>query len=166
MSQHLEQIAARNVRAFIIFRMFFSARFYYPVFALIFLDFGLTLEQFSILNAIWALTIVLCEVPSGALADTIGRRNLLITTGICMVLEMGVLLVAPIGGGTWLFVFFLLNRLISGFAEAAASGSDEALTYDSLKAAGQESRWARVLERAHRDTSFAFFCDDDGCCGL
>lgn len=65
MSQHLEQIAARNVRAFIIFRMFFSARFYYPVFALIFLDFGLTLEQFSILNAIWALTIVLCEVPSG-----------------------------------------------------------------------------------------------------
>ncbi|MGB0344403.1 MAG: MFS transporter, partial [Coraliomargarita sp.] len=84
-----EATARRNVQAFTYFRMFFSARFYYPVFALLFLDFGLSLEQFGILNAVWAATIVLCEVPSGALADTIGRRNLLIATGLCMVVEMG-----------------------------------------------------------------------------
>ena len=157
MSASLEQIAQRNVRAFTLFRMFFSARFYYPVYALLFLDYGLTLEQFGLLNFIWAATIVLCEVPSGALADTIGRRNLLITTGICMIVEMGVLLIAPIGGGSWLFTLFLINRVISGFAEAAASGADEALTYDSLKAAGQEDRWGHVLERVQRDTSIAFF---------
>lgn len=157
MDLSFEQIATRNVRAFTLFRMFFSARFYYPVYALLFLDYGLTLEQFGILNGIWAATIVLCEVPSGALADTIGRRNLLIATGICMIVEMAVLLVAPVGGGGWLFTFFLINRIVSGFAEAAASGSDEALTYDSLKAAGQEDRWGHVLERVQRDTSIAFF---------
>lgn len=157
MPHSLEQIAQSNVRSFTLFRMFFSARFYYPVYALLFLDYGLTLEQFGLLNGIWAATIVLCEVPSGALADTIGRRNLLIATGICMIVEMGVLLVAPIGGGTWLFMLFLINRIVSGFAEAAASGSDEALTYDSLKAAGQEDRWGHVLERVQRDTSIAFF---------
>ena len=153
----LDKIAQRNVRAFTLFRMFFSARFYYPVYALLFLDYGLTLEQFGLLNGIWAATIVLLEVPSGALADTLGRRKLLIATGIFMVLEMLVLLVAPIDGGAVLFSLFVLNRVLSGAAEAAASGADEALAYDSLKAAGQEHRWGHVLERVQRDTSLAFF---------
>ncbi len=153
----LIQTAQRNVRSFTFFRMFFSARFYYPVYALLFLDYGLTLEQFGVLNAVWAATIVLAEVPSGALADTVGRRVLLIAAGVLMVLEMGVLLLAPIGGGNVLFLLFLVNRVLSGLAEAAASGADEALTYDSLKAAGLESTWGRVLERVQRDTSLAFF---------
>jgi len=153
----LEKIAWSNVRSFTLFRVFFSARFYYPVYALLFLDFGLTLGQFALLNAIWAATIVLMEVPSGALADTVGRRSLLIVAGICMLLEMAVLLFAPIGGGTLLFALFVLNRVLSGVAEAAASGADEALAYDSLKAAGLENQWGRVLERVQRDTSIAFF---------
>jgi len=153
----IEKIALKNVQSLTLFRMFFSARFYYPVYALLFLDYGLTLAQFGMLNALWALTIVLLEVPSGALADTLGRRNLLIAAGICMVLEMGVLLAAPIGGGYLLFGLFALNRILSGAAEAAASGADEALVYDSMKAAGIESRWGHVLERVQRDTSLAFF---------
>jgi MFS family permease len=153
----LEQVARRNVRAFTVFRMFFNARFYYPVYALLFLDYGLTLEQFGLLNGIWAVTIVLLEVPSGALADTLGRRKLIIGGGVLMVLEMLVLLIVPIGGGGWLFGLFVVNRVLSGAAEAATSGSDEALAYDSLKAAGQESRWGGVLEGVQRDTSLAFF---------
>ena len=121
------------------------------------MDFGLTLEQFGILNAVWAAAIVLFEVPSGALADTLGRRSLLIGTGILMVIEMSALLLAPINGGTLLFVLLLFNRVVSGLAEAAASGADEALAYDSLKAAGREDEWGKVLERVQRDTSLAFF---------
>ena len=153
----LQSIAQRNVRAFTIFRMFFNARFYYPVYALLFLHYGLTLEQFGILNGVWAATIVLLEVPSGALADTLGRRKLLILAGCLMVLEMAVLLVAPVGGGVLMFWLFVLNRILSGAAEAAASGADEALAYDSLRAAGQERQWGGVLERVQRDTSLAFF---------
>lgn len=153
----LDKIARRNLRAFALFRMFFTARFYYPVYALLFLDYGLTLEQFGILNGIWAVTIVLLEVPSGALADTLGRRKLLIWAGVCMILEMLVLLIAPINGGTLMFVLFAFNRVLSGIAEAAASGADEALAYDSLKAAGQENRWGHILEKVQRVTSVAFF---------
>jgi hypothetical protein len=61
--------ALSNVRRFIAFRAFFNARFYYPVFTILFLDYGLTIEQFALLNTVWAFTIVLAEVPSGALAD-------------------------------------------------------------------------------------------------
>ena len=87
MQEKLE-IARSNIRNFIAFRMFFNARFYYPVFAVIYLDFGMTLEQFAILNSIWAATIILAEVPSGALSDIIGRKKMIVTAGILMVVEM------------------------------------------------------------------------------
>jgi len=149
--------AMRNLKFFICFRMFFNARFYYPVFAIYFLEHGLTWEQFGILNGIWAITIILLEVPSGSLADTLGRKRLLVLAGICMVLEMLALLFAPMDGSTWVFSLFAINRIISGVAEAAASGADEALAYDSLKEAGMEKEWGKVLEKAQRFTSLAFF---------
>ena len=149
--------ATRNLRFFICFRMFFNARFYYPIFAIYFLEHGLTWEQFGILNGIWAITIILLEVPSGALADTLGRKRLLVLAGACMVLEMLALLFAPMDGSVWVFSLFAINRIISGTAEAAASGADEALAYDSLKDAGMEKEWGKVLEKAQRYTSLAFF---------
>ena len=149
--------AKRNLKFFICFRMFFNARFYYPVFAIYFLEHGLTWEQFGILNGIWAITIILLEVPSGALADTLGRKRLLVLAGLCMIVEMLALLCAPMDGSVWVFTLFAVNRIISGVAEAAASGADEALAYDSLKEAGMEKEWGKALERAQRFTSLAFF---------
>ena len=146
-----------NVRRFIAFRVLFNARFYYPVFTVLFLDFGLSLEQFAILNAAWAASIVLLEVPSGALADTIGRRNLVVIAAALMIVEMLLLLFAPIGQSPWVFYLFLANRLLSGAAEAAASGADEALAYDSLKEKGLEESWDAVLETQMRAQSVAFF---------
>jgi len=87
--------------------VFFNSRFYYPVFTILFLDFGLTLEQFALLNLVWAMTIVLLEIPSGALADTIGRKNLLVFAGVCMVLEMALLCFAPLGNPGCYFTSFL-----------------------------------------------------------
>ena len=149
--------AKRNLKLFICFRMFFNARFYYPIFAIYFLEHGLTWEEFGILNGIWAITIIMLEVPSGALADTLGRKKLLVLAGACMVIEMLALLWAPMDGSAWVFSLFAINRIISGVAEAAASGADEALAYDSLKAAGLEKEWGKALEKAQRFTSLAFF---------
>ena len=147
--------AIRNVRLFIAFRVFFNARFYYPVFTILFLDFGLSLEQFALLNAAWAASIVMLEVPSGALADTFGRRNLLVVTGVLMVLEIGLLCLVPLGNASLLFMVFMINRVLSGAAEAAASGADEALAYDSLKKEGQAGDWPLVLEKQMRIQSMA-----------
>jgi MFS family permease len=146
----------RNVRRFIAFRIGFNARFYYPVFTILFLDFGLSLEQFAILNAVWAAAIVLLEVPSGALADTVGRRNLLVVAALLMVIEISVLCFVPLSDSRLVFTAFLVNRVLSGAAEAAASGADEALAYDSLKEAGDVRDWGRVLERQMRLQSLAY----------
>src|SRR5210317_131872 len=123
---HASPFQIPNVRLFIIFRVLFNARFYYPVFSILFLDFGLTLSQFAILNAVWAATIVVCEVPSGALADIFGRRNLLVFAGSLMVIEIALWAFVPRDNLTLLFWVFVLNRILSGMAEAAASGADEA----------------------------------------
>jgi len=139
-------VARRNVALFVAFRILFNVRFYYPVFMVMFLDFGITLEQFGILNAIWAAAIVALEVPSGALADLVGRRRLLVAAAVLMVVEMLLLCLVPVPSA-WVFPSLVLNRIVSGVAEAFASGADEALAYDSLAAAGRAGEWPQVLER-------------------
>ncbi len=146
-----------NLRRFILFRLFYSARFYYPVFTILFLDYGLTLEQFALLNLAWALSIVVAEVPSGALADIVGRRRLVIFAAVMMVVEMSLLAFVPMGASGLLFTVFLINRISSGLSEAAASGADEALAYDSLKALGREEQWSHLLEKTSRVVSVGFF---------
>lgn len=155
-STHKSPFAIQNVRLFIAFRVFFNSRFYYPVFTILFLDFGLTLSQFALLNSIWAATIVLLEVPSGALADVVGRKNLLMFSGFVMVIEMGLLCIVPRGNADLLFAIFIINRVLSGAAEAAASGADEAIAYDALKIEGDEADWGRVLELVMRYQSIGF----------
>jgi MFS family permease len=145
-----------NVRRFIAFRAFFNCRFYYPVFTILFLDYGLTIEQFALLNTVWAFTIVLAEVPSGALADLIGRKRLLVATAWLMIAEMLLLSFVPLGNSKLIFTVFLVNRILSGLAEALASGADEAMAYDTLLAKGNPEDWPKVLDIQMRVRNFFY----------
>jgi len=147
---------SRNANRFIIFTVFFTARAYYPVLAVLFIDLGLTLDQFVFLNLIWAATIFLFEVPSGALADTIGRKRLLVAASALMTIEMLCLLFAPLNGGSLLFWLCVINRVCSGLSEACASGADQALAYDSLPEEDRTRGWDNLLGRAMRWRSIGF----------
>ena len=151
----MPDIAQANIRAFLWFRVLFNSRFYYPIFTILFLDFGLTIENFAALNALWAASIVLFEVPSGALADKLGRRRLVVFSAWLMVIEMAILVFMPIGGAL-VWPLMALNRIISGLAEACCSGADEALVYDALPAEGRDAAWTRVLARLMRWQSLTF----------
>ena len=145
----------RNLPLFVAFRVLFHARFYYPVIGVLFLDLGLTLEQYALLNVIWAVVIIVLEIPSGALADVIGRKRVVVLAAALMVAEMAVFAFAP--RGAWMFWLLVLNRILSGAAEACASGADEALAYDSLPEADRKTTWPRVLESLMRWKSGGFF---------
>jgi MFS family permease len=142
--------ADRNWRRFVLFRVLFNSRFYYPVLAVLFLDLGLSATQYTLLNFAWALAIVCTDLPAGALADRLGRRPLIVAAAVAMVTEMAVLCMAPAGGGTVLFLFCLTNRLLSGVAEGLASGADEALVFDSLAESGRSAEWSQVLDQVTR----------------
>jgi MFS family permease len=135
----------------------FNARFYYPVLGVLFLDLGLTVAQYAALNAVWAAAILLLEIPSGAMADAIGRKRMVVLAAGLYVAEMLVFALTPAGLGIWTFAFLAVNRVLSGAAEACASGADEALAYDSLPAEGREAAWAAVLNRLLKWQSAAFF---------
>ena len=139
-----------NPRRFVLFTVFYNARAYYPVLAILFIDLGLTLDQFVLLNLIWAATIFLFEVPSGALADTIGRKKLLVFAAGLMIVEILCLLLAPRNGGAMLLGLCVVNRICSGLSEACASGADEALAYDSLHESGREDSWDKLLATSMR----------------
>lgn len=148
-----EILQIRNVRYFLMFRSSYFARFYYPVFTLLYLDYGLTLSQFAMLNVVWAATIVLAEVPSGAFADTLGRKKLVVLSSLVMFIEIAMIAVVPTGNPTLVFWVFLINRILSGLAMALASGADEALAYDTLKEQGKEEAWPRILQLQLRISS-------------
>jgi MFS family permease len=152
----MTQDLSKNPNRFIVFSVFYTARSYYPILAILFLDLGLSLDQFVLLNLIWAATIFLFEVPSGALADTIGRKKLLIAASVLMIIEMLCLLVAPRDGGVLLLVLCTLNRICSGLSEACASGADEALAYDSLPKENRVAAWDSLLAKAMRWRSAGF----------
>lgn len=141
-----EILQIRNVRCFLMFRSSYFARFYYPVFTLLYLDYGLTLSQFAMLNVVWAATIVISEVPSGAFADTLGRKKLVVLSSLVMFIEIAMIALVPTGNTHLVFIVFLINRVLSGLAMSLASGADEALAYDTLKEQGKEEIWPQVLQ--------------------
>ncbi|WP_338899367.1 MFS transporter [Streptomyces sp. TG1A-60] len=114
----------------------------YPVYALLFSDTGLSIWQLSSLFALWSITGILLEVPSGAWADTVSRR---------LLLWLGPLLTA-VGFALWVIVpsywAFALGFVLWGVRGAIGSGALEALVYDELDRLGAADRYARVIGRA------------------
>src|SRR5271170_2320280 len=142
--------ADRNWRRFVLFRVLFNSRFYYPVLAVLFLDLGLSATEYTLLNFAWALAIVFTDLPAGVLADRIGRKPLVVAAAVFMVWEMFLLSVAPRHGGIVLLLCCLANRILSGMAEGMASGADEALVFDSLAERNRSDEWPKVLDQVMR----------------
>jgi len=139
-----------NWRRFVLFRVLFNSRFYYPVLAVLFLDLGLSATEYTLLNFAWALAIVVTDLPAGVLADRIGRKPLVVAAAVFMVLEMILLGVAPLHGGIVLLLCCLANRILSGMAEGMASGADEAIVFDSLAERDRSGEWPEVLDQVMR----------------
>ncbi|WP_141203937.1 MFS transporter [Streptomyces griseorubiginosus] len=113
----------------------------YPVYALLFADTGLPLWQISSLFALWSLTAVVLEVPSGAWADTVSRRRLLWTGPLLTAAGFALWVTVPSYGA------FALGFVLWGAGGALGSGSLEALVYDEMERLGAADRYARVMGR-------------------
>jgi len=102
---------------------------------------GLTMKDIMILQAVYSVAIVVLEIPSGYLADVIGRRKTLI---------MGAIF-GTIGFATYSFSFgfigFLVAEIILGIGQSCISGADSAMLYDSLLEKGMEKRYTRFEGR-------------------
>lgn len=87
---------------------------------------GLDMHQIMVLQAIYSVSIIALEIPSGYFADVIGRRRTLILGVIMGTVGMGLYSLS------YGFLGFLIAELVLGFGQSFISGADSALLYDSL----------------------------------
>jgi len=93
------------------------------------------------LQAVFAITIVLLEVPSGYVSDLLGRRRCLLMAGCLHGFGFTILYWADSFAG------FIGFELLAAVGVCFYSGTDVALLYDSLEALGDAGGKRRLLGR-------------------
>lgn len=111
----------------------------FPVYALLFADAGLSVGEISLLLALWSVTGIVLEVPSGAWADTVSRRALLALGAVTYAAAFATWVLAPTLPG------FAAGFVLWGLSGALTSGTFQALAYDGLAARGARHRYAHVI---------------------
>ena len=114
-----------NIRTIFLMGFFHSFMVVIPVFVPLLQGHGLSMSQVLQTQAMFALTIALCEVPSGYIADIWGRRRAIMIGSALNAIGFFSLLWADS------FMDFLLYELILGVGFSLISGADLALLYDT-----------------------------------
>jgi MFS family permease len=99
-------------------------------------------SEVMILQTIFTISIFLFEIPTGALADHLGRKSSMILGGITT--AGGFLLYTIVPN----FYLFALGEVIIALGFSLTSGADQALLYDSLKKLKQEQKSKKIFARA------------------
>lgn len=98
---------------------------------------GYSLTEIGIVETVFHVTSILFEIPSGVLADLFGRKNMLVVSSILRLMGNIVMICS--------FNLSMVCASISFYAMSYnfSSGSGDALAYDSLKLAGEESYYEK-----------------------
>jgi MFS family permease len=112
-----------------------------PVQTFYLIDRGMSMADLMLLESVLSVAIMFFEVPTGIVGDRVGRKWSLV-------------LGALIGLAAWVpfllatsFAMFALSFFMNGISFTFASGSDQALIYDHLKAKGRERSMSKVFGR-------------------
>lgn len=124
-------------------------RFFIPVIALFYIASQVTLEQFTIIFSVFALATLVLEIPSGVVADIIGKKKTLILSRALYIIEVYIL---AFHNG---FLLFLIAKIISGFGVSLSSGTSSALLYDTLKKLKIEKEHKRISGKLQTITSIS-----------
>lgn len=98
---------------------------------------GFSLVQIGFAETIFHITSLIFEIPSGMLADLLGRKRMLIVSQIMAII--GCLLMALIDGYSGVCISFVFQALNYNFA----SGTGDALAYDSLLLVNEQDRYEK-----------------------
>ena len=115
-----------NITKVAIIRFAQSFHLYIHAYALILIDRGLSLFQITSIESIVIATIFFMEIPTGVIADRIGRKWS-ITAALVLMMS-----------AEFLFLFartypvYIVVAILTGTGFAFASGAVEAMVYDSL----------------------------------
>jgi MFS family permease len=115
-----------------------SSLFWIPIWVLYYLRFT-SYAGIGIIESIMIFTSTALEIPTGAIADLLGKRNTLIASFVFR--SAGNILM----GLATSFSQIGFSVFIMTIGGALYSGTMESLVYDSLKEKGQESRFDKIV---------------------
>jgi len=118
------------VPAYVIERLFYQER-------------GMTVQMVVYCEIVYAIAIIVFEIPSGVLADKIGRKKLIVISSILHGFQFYALVYANT------FWHFAVVTFISGIGTAFGSGSYNALLYDSLKSCNRENEFEVICGKGN-----------------
>ena len=125
---------AGNINKVIIINFCQRFHLYVHALALLLLARGLTLVQISLIESIMIFTIFLMEVPTGVLADRVGRKWSIFASTLLLMSGEVIFIFARS------FEWYIFIALLTGTGFAFASGAVEALVYDSLPSSSKVNR--------------------------
>lgn len=144
-------MSLNNITKITIIRFLQSFHLYIHVYALILMARGLTLVQITSLESIVIAVIFLMEIPTGIIADRIGRKWSITCALIFMMSAETLFLFANHYG-----VYIIVSTL-TGIGFAFASGAIEAMVYDSLPLENRDNAMKRAMGSINSWSRIAFF---------
>lgn len=103
---------------------------------------GLSFFQIMILQSYFTAMIVILEIPSGAIADLLGRKIALVISAFSIASAAFTYSIIPN------FFMFMLAETLWAFGAALSSGTNDAFVYFSLKSYGNEKNLSTILGRS------------------
>lgn len=144
---------SKNIKVYKIYSIFSELLILGPIIVLYLLARGLEFTEIMVLQSIAAVAVVLFEVPTGVVADKIGRKFSMILGSLLWALSLFIYIIGKN------FYIFAVAEIIFSLGATFKSGADTALIYDSLKALKREKQFQRV-EGFSR--SFTFYAQGIG----
>ena len=138
-NKDLEAKLEKNVHRTLMLGFFQVFLVIMPVVVPFFQSKGLTMQEVFSLQALFSVVVVLTEVPSGYLADLLGRKNTLVIGAVIGALGHSALLISD---GFWTLAIF---EICLGISHSLISGADLALLYDTELALGQSEEKQRQV---------------------
>ncbi|MEO0492307.1 MAG: MFS transporter [Actinomycetota bacterium] len=130
-----------------------AASLIWGVNTLFLLDAGLSIQSVFVVNAVFSGGMVLFEIPTGVVADTLGRRvSYLLAIAVLAVTTLLYLICAETESGPWVFG---LVSVFMGLGFTFYSGALEAWLVDALRSVGEEGDLDRVFARSAQVTGLA-----------
>ena len=98
---------------------------------------GFSLPEIGLAETAYHAASLLTEIPSGTLADVFGRKRMLLISTLIHILASIVMILSND------LSLVCLSIALYAICDSFASGSGDALAYDSMKSAGKESEYDR-----------------------
>lgn len=109
---------------------------------------GIDKSSYSLLAAMHALSIIILEIPSGYLADAIGRKKTLVIGSVLG--AVGYIIYSF----SYSFTGFMLAMIVLGIGQSMISGSDSAILYETLVATNKTREYSKYEGRIIALSSF------------